>query len=132
LLSPLFVAWLLLSPLIAHNALIWGIAPLWIRRCCRPWLGFRHALLATMLAALNLHAFQIVFLGHRDHTLFAQRFPGEQPLSFSRFSLPDNAIGSRRVPRDSRRSRQNQRTAECRFSSFNSRTLQSDFKGRGR
>jgi hypothetical protein len=53
-----------------------------------------------MLAALILHTFQIVFSGHRNHTLFSQRFPAEQALNFLRFSHANNAIQSRGVPRE--------------------------------
>jgi hypothetical protein len=76
LLSPLLVPRLLLSPLIEHDALIGNTAATRLTPSYRPWL--RHALLAAMLAALILHTFQIVFSGHRDLTLFSQRFPDEQ------------------------------------------------------
>ncbi len=78
LLSPLLVSRLLLSSLIAHDALIRSMSPARVRSRCGFWLRLRHALLAAMLAALILHSFQIVFPGHRDHTLFSQRFPDEQ------------------------------------------------------
>jgi len=45
-----------------------------------------------MLAALILHAFQIVFSGHRDQTLFSQNFPGQQARTSRAFSCPDNAL----------------------------------------
>jgi len=76
LLSPLLVAWLLLSPLIAHDALIGSMAAPRLTPSWRLGLRLRHALLAAMLAALILHTFQIVFLRHR--TLFSQRFPDQQ------------------------------------------------------
>jgi hypothetical protein len=75
LLSPLLVPRLLLSSLIAHDALIRSLSPPRVRSRCGSWLRLRHTLLAAMLAALILHTFQIVFSGHRDHTLFSQRFP---------------------------------------------------------
>jgi len=78
LLSPLPVARLLLSPLIEHDPLIGSIATPRLTPSCRPWLRLRHALLAAMLAALILLTFQIVFSGHRDHTLFSQHFPDQQ------------------------------------------------------
>jgi hypothetical protein len=78
LLSPLLVPWLFLSSLIAHDALIGSMAAPRLTACCRLRLRLRHALLATMLAALILHTFPIVFSKHRDHTLFLQRFPDEQ------------------------------------------------------
>jgi hypothetical protein len=62
LLRARFVGRLLLSLLVAHDALIgamWGLG-----------LGLWHALLAAMFAALILHAFEIVFLGHREQPLF--------------------------------------------------------------
>jgi hypothetical protein len=72
LLSALFVARLLLSPLVAHDALIGTMAgPRF--RSCRSWLRLWHALLAAMFAALILHTFQIVFSGHRDQTLLLSR-----------------------------------------------------------
>ncbi len=83
LLSPLPVPRLLLSPLIEHDPLIGSIVigstltPR-LTPSCRPWLRLRHALLAAMLAALILLTFQIVFSGHRDHTLFSQHFPDQQ------------------------------------------------------
>ena len=78
LLCPLLIPRLLLPSLIAHDALIRSIAPARVRSRCRSWLRLRHALLAAMLAALILHAFQIAFSGHRDQTLFSQHFPGQQ------------------------------------------------------
>jgi hypothetical protein len=62
LLRARFVGRLLLSLLVANDALIgamWGLG-----------LGLWHALLAAMFAALILHAFEIVFLGHREQPLF--------------------------------------------------------------
>jgi hypothetical protein len=53
---PLFVAWLLLSAFVTHDALILVAG--------RSRL---HAFLAAMFAALILHTFQIVFLWHCDH-----------------------------------------------------------------
>jgi len=58
--------------------LIGSIATPRLTPSCRPWLRLRHALLAAMLAALILLTFQIVFSGHRDHTLFSQHFPDQQ------------------------------------------------------
>jgi hypothetical protein len=55
---------LFLSPRVAQDALI--TSPGWTR------LGFRHALLAAMFAALILRTFQIVFLRHRDQILFSR------------------------------------------------------------
>jgi hypothetical protein len=78
LLSPRLVTRLLLSPFIAHDALIGSMATPWLTACYRPWLRLRHALPAAMLAASILHTFQIVFSRHRDHTLFLQRFSVEQ------------------------------------------------------
>jgi len=78
LLSPLLVPRLLLPSLIAHDALIRSMPPTRVRSRCGFRLRLRHALLAAMLAALILRTFQIVFSGHRDHTLFSQRFPAEQ------------------------------------------------------
>jgi hypothetical protein len=62
LLGTRFVSRLLLSFLIAHDALVGTMR----------WLGFRlrHALLATVFAALILHTFQIVLSGHRGRILF--------------------------------------------------------------
>jgi hypothetical protein len=57
LLSPRFVSRLLLPAFIANDALI--PATSWTR--WRLW----HAFLAAMFTALILHAFQIVFPGHR-------------------------------------------------------------------
>jgi hypothetical protein len=75
LLGARFVPRLLLSTLIAHDALVGSMA----RPCCRSWfrswLGLWHTLLAAMFAALILHTFQIVFSGHRDQTLL---FSGER------------------------------------------------------
>jgi hypothetical protein len=68
LLSARFVARLLLSPLVAHDALIGSIAGFWFRACWRFGRTLWHALLAAMFAALILHTFQIVFFGHRDQT----------------------------------------------------------------
>jgi hypothetical protein len=59
LLRPLFVAWLLLSAFVTHDALILVAG----RSRLRLW----HAFLAAMFAALILHTFQIVFLWHCDH-----------------------------------------------------------------
>jgi hypothetical protein len=56
LLSTRLVARLLLSLLVAHNALIGTVR--------RLGLGLWHALLTAMFAALILYTFQIVFLGH--------------------------------------------------------------------
>src|SRR5580704_13653266 len=81
LLSALLVARLLLSLLVAHNALI--------RTAARFWLGLWHALLAAMFAALILHAFQIVFPGHRDRTSFHQPDCLEPSAAFL---IPVNAI----------------------------------------
>jgi hypothetical protein len=67
MLRALFVARLLLSLLIAHDALIRAVRRLWFR--------LRQALLAAMFAALILHTFQIVFFGHRDQTLFGRTAP---------------------------------------------------------
>ena len=68
LLRTLLVPRLLLSPLVANDTLI---------LCAGRWqLRLWHTLLAAMLAALILHTFQIVFLGHRDQT-----FSGEQHLT---------------------------------------------------
>jgi len=64
LLSARLVARLLLSPLVAHDALIGSVAGSWFRPCCRSGLRLWHALLAAMFAALILHTFQIVFSGH--------------------------------------------------------------------
>ena len=94
LLSPLLIPRLLLPSLIAHDALIRSIAPARVRSRCRSWLR----LLAAMLAALILHAFQIVFSGHRDQTLFSQHFPGQQARTSRGFLMPDNSLHSRRVP----------------------------------
>ncbi|MES2192953.1 MAG: hypothetical protein V4517_00935 [Pseudomonadota bacterium] len=62
LLRALLVPRLLLSPLVANDTLILRAG----------WRQFRlwHTLLPTMLAALILHTFQIIFLGHRDITFF--------------------------------------------------------------
>jgi hypothetical protein len=78
LLSTRLISRLLLSPLIAHDALVWSLAGARLRlgsgACCRfsrrSWLRLWHALLAAMLSALILHTFKIVFFGHRDRTLF--------------------------------------------------------------
>jgi hypothetical protein len=78
LLSTRLISRLLLSPLIAHDALVWSMAAARLRlgrgACCRfcrrSWLRLWHALLAAMLSALILHTFKIVFFGHRDRTLF--------------------------------------------------------------
>jgi hypothetical protein len=78
LLSPLLVLRLLLPSLIAHDALIRSMPPTRVTPSCWLSLRLRHALLAAMLAALILRTFQIVFSGHRNHTLFSQRFPAEQ------------------------------------------------------
>ena len=86
LLSPLFVPRLLLSPLIAHDALIGSMAAPRLMPSCRLGLRLRHALLATMLAALILYTFQIVFVWHGNRTLFSQRFPDEQAENFPRLS----------------------------------------------
>jgi hypothetical protein len=59
LLCPLLVPRLFLSAFVPHNALILAAG----RSRLRLW----HAFLAAMFAALILHAFQIVFLWHRDH-----------------------------------------------------------------
>src|ERR1700681_3475515 len=75
LLGTRLVPRLLLSPLITHDALIRSMAAPRLTLCCRSWLKPRHALLAAILAALILHAFQVVFSGHRDQTLFSRRFP---------------------------------------------------------
>ena len=64
-LGTLLVSRLLLSLLIAHDALIMAARGLGLRR----W----HALLAAMFAALILHTFQIIFPGHRDQTLSCRR-----------------------------------------------------------
>ena len=48
LLSPLLVPRLLLSPLVAHDALIWSIAAPRLTRCCRLGLRLRHALLPML------------------------------------------------------------------------------------
>jgi hypothetical protein len=69
-LSALLVSRLLLSTLVAHNALIRSLAGPDARSWLGSWFGFWHALLAAMFAALILHAFQVVFSGHRDRTLF--------------------------------------------------------------
>jgi hypothetical protein len=61
LLGARFVARLLLSPLVAHDALILASS--------RTRLRLRRALLAAVLAALILYTFQIVFCGHRDQIL---------------------------------------------------------------
>jgi hypothetical protein len=87
LLSALLVARLLLSLLVAHNALI--------RTAARFWLGLWHALLAAMFAALILHAFQIVFPGHRDRTSFHQPDCLEPSAAFL---IPVNAIPGSQVP----------------------------------
>jgi hypothetical protein len=59
-LGALLISRLLLSLLVAHDALI-------VRRLgFGPW----HALLTAMFAALILHTFQIVFPGHCDQTSF--------------------------------------------------------------
>src|ERR1700694_1292293 len=52
LLSTLLLPRLLLSPLIAHNALIRTMAAPRFTLCYRAWVRLRHALLAAMLAAL--------------------------------------------------------------------------------
>ena len=82
LLSTRLISRLLLSPLIAHDALVWSMAAARLRlglgACCRfcrrswlrLWLRLWHALLAAMLSTLILHTFKIVFFGHRDRTLF--------------------------------------------------------------
>jgi hypothetical protein len=93
LLSTLLVERLLLSPLIAHDALIRSIPTPPIRPCCgswlRSWLRLRHTLLATMLAALILRTFQVVFSGHRDHTFsFNCVFPPNKRKLFRAFSWP--------------------------------------------
>jgi hypothetical protein len=80
LLSTFLVLRLLLSPLIAHDALIRSTAPPQIRTRCGSWLRLPHALLAAMLAALILRTFQIVFSGHRDHTFVFSA------ISFTAFS----------------------------------------------
>jgi hypothetical protein len=74
LLSPLLVPRLLLSALIAHDALVGSIAAPWLTPCCTPWLRLRHALLAAVLAALILRTFQIVFSGHRNTPCFHSVF----------------------------------------------------------
>jgi hypothetical protein len=78
LLRTLLVTRLVLSPLVANDTLILCAG----RWQLRPW----HTFLAAMLAALILHAFQIVFPGH-----------SAQPFAKS-ISRPVNAIRCRRVP----------------------------------
>jgi hypothetical protein len=64
LLRTLLVPRLLLPPLVADDTLI---------LCAGRWqLRFWHTFLAAVLAALILHTFKIIFLGHCDQT-----FPGE-------------------------------------------------------
>ena len=63
LLGARFVSRLLLSLLIAHDALVGTV---W-----RLGLGLCHALLSTMFAALILDAFQVVLSGHAIKSCFA-------------------------------------------------------------
>src|SRR3954452_10727329 len=109
LLSTRLISRLLLSPLIAHDALVWSMAGARLRlgsgACCRFcrrfWLRLWHALLAAMLSALILHTFKIVFFGHRDRTLFRSdgyTFAGS-PCEFLRQPPRRvNAIRHHRVP----------------------------------
>jgi len=66
--SALFVAWLLLTALIANNSLI-GI----LLRVARPPGRLRHALLPAMLAAHVLLTFQIVLFRHAIFSLERMR-----------------------------------------------------------
>jgi ABC-type Co2+ transport system permease subunit len=84
LLGALLIARLLLSLLVAHNALIGTVGRLGLG----PW----HALLAAMLAALILYTFQIVFFGHRNRTL-SFRLGGFEVAAG--FLTPVNAIPGR-------------------------------------
>ena len=84
LLSALPVARLLLSLLVARNALIGTVRRLGLG----PW----HALLAAMPAALILYTFQIVFFGHRNRTL-SFRLGGFEVAAG--FLTPVNAIPGR-------------------------------------
>jgi hypothetical protein len=86
-LSALLVARLLLSLLVAHNALIGTVGRLGLRL----W----HALLAAMLSALVLHTFQIVLFGHRNRTLSCRLGCFEVAAGFL---TAVNAIPGRRVP----------------------------------
>src|ERR1700682_5512203 len=98
LLSALLVPRLLLSPLIAHNALIRTMAASRFTLCCWAWVRLRHALLAAMLAALILHTFQIVSLGIAIRPCFHGVCPANDLELFRAFLMPDNAIRGRRVP----------------------------------
>jgi hypothetical protein len=64
LLSARFIARLLLSLLIADDALIGAMR--------RPGLGLWHAFLTAMLATLILRSFQIVFSRHGDRTFWVE------------------------------------------------------------
>src|SRR5258708_28171673 len=120
LLSPLFVPRLLLSPLIAHDALIGSMAAPRLTPCCTPWLRLRHALLAAMLAALILRTFQIVFSGRRNTPSFHSLFPTSRLKIFRACPTSDNAIRSRGVPRSAGRRRKPAGT-QIRAASFDSR-----------
>jgi hypothetical protein len=61
LLGARFIAWLLLPPLVPHDALIGGM--------CGFGFGLWHALLTAVFSALILHTFEIVFLGHRANLI---------------------------------------------------------------
>jgi hypothetical protein len=109
LLSTRLISRLLLSPLIAHDALVWSMAGARLRlgrgACCRfcrrSWLRLWHALLAAMLSALILHTFKIVFFGHRDRTLFRSGRLHVRTFSMRVFKAASrrvNAIRHHRVP----------------------------------
>ena len=109
LLSTRFISRLLLSPLIAHDALVWSMAAARLRLglgarcrfCRRSWLRLWHALLAAMLPALILHTFKIVFFGHRDRTLFRSGRLHVRTFSmrfFKAISRGVNAFRHHRVP----------------------------------
>jgi hypothetical protein len=86
LLGTRLVPRLLLSFFIAYDALVGPVR--------RLGLGLRHALLATMFAALILHTFQIVLSGHRD-----QPYSATKRLELlRRLSMTANAIRCSRVP----------------------------------
>jgi hypothetical protein len=82
LLSTLLVPRLLLSPLIAHNALIRTMAAPRFTLCCRAWVRLRHALLAAMLAALILHTFPDRFLSASRSDLVFTAFARRTTLNF--------------------------------------------------
>jgi hypothetical protein len=83
LLRTLLVTRLLLSPLVANDTLILCAG----RWQLRPW----HTFLAAMLAALILHAFQIVFPGHSVQPFREKYFTPGQRDSMPPGSINNNA-----------------------------------------